>query len=131
MSNYRLLVDDSQLNHISKALDFYARIQMGQISEMVNPYMVPLPSCNYDEITPLITELKTKMFPDLPKNAYYSIKSSQLSDEVRQMVDIYEVIRFQLIADNETELKENDMKPFNWSSEKLLPVIEKVILADK
>lgn len=129
MSDYILEVDEDQLKLISKALDFYARIQTGQISEITNPYMVPLPDADYSNVEKLMCELKTVMFPNLPADAFYSIKSKQIPDEVRQMVDIYEVIRHQLIlnkSDEEKTEKEKLSRPFNWSSEKQLPTIYKL-----
>ena len=51
MSKYTLEVDSEQLKHISKALDFFARIQTGQVSELVNPYMLPLPDADYKEVS--------------------------------------------------------------------------------
>ena len=61
MSKYNLEVDSEQLKHISKALDFFARIQTGQISELVNPYMIPLPDADYKEVDSLLKELKKQM----------------------------------------------------------------------
>ena len=92
MSKYTLEVDSEQLKHISKALDFYARIQTGQVSELVNPYMVQLPDADYKEVDETLKTLKKRMFPELPEGAFYSIKSKHISDQTRQMIDIFEVI---------------------------------------
>lgn len=127
MPDYILELDKDQLKHISRALDFFARIQTGQISELVNPYMVPLPNADYKEVETLLTELKHQMFPDLPEGAFYSIKSKHIPDNVRQMIDIFEVIKQQLMLDNDNiEIDEKDIKPFHWSSEKELPKLIKV-----
>ena len=122
MSNYILEVDEEQLKHISKALDFYARIQTGQVSELVNPYMVALPDSDYKEVENILRDLKKHMFPNLPENAFYSIKSKHIQDPVRQLVDIFEVIRYELLSDEEEDIK----KPFNWSSQKSLPTLKKL-----
>lgn len=124
---YILKLDKEQLQHISKALDFYARIQTGQVSELVNPYMVPLPNADYKDVSETVKTLKKHMFPDLPDGAYYSIRSKHISDAVRQMIDIYEVIRYQFLMESEekSEEKEKQLKPVNWSSEKKLPVLRK------
>lgn len=125
--NYLLEVDEEQLKHISKALDFYARIQMGQVGELVNPYMVPLPNADYTDVEIKVKDLKASMFPDLPENAYFSVKSKQIPDTIRQMVDIFEVIKHQLIIDANTAQEEiENLKPFHWSTEKELPNLRKV-----
>lgn len=127
MSKYTLEVDNEQLKHISKALDFFARIQTGQVSELVNPYMVPLPDADYKEVDVLLKDLKKQMFPELPEGAFYSIKSKYISDQVRQMIDIFEVIRHQLMMDSDNqEVVEKNIKPFHWATDKPLPVVKKV-----
>lgn len=119
MTQYLLELDEDQLQLVSQALDFFARIQTGQISELVNPYMVPLPDADYKEVEALVLSLKQQMFPLLPEKAYYSIRSKHIPDTVRQMIDIYESIRF--------HSGDEKQKPFNWSSEKRLPKIIKKI----
>ena len=127
MSKYTLEVDSEQLKHISKALDFFARIQTGQVSELVNPYMVPLPDADYKEVDVLLKSLKKQMFPELPDGAFYSIKSKYISDQVRQMIDIFEVIRYQMMSESDSpEIIEKNVRPFHWASDKQLPVLKKV-----
>jgi hypothetical protein len=116
MTKYILEIDEDQLKHISKSLDFYARIQMGQVSEFANPYMVPLPNADYIDVETKLKELKEHMFPDLPADAYYSVKSKHISDDIRQMIDIFEVIKYEMITE-----EDDKFKPFHWSSEKDLP----------
>ena len=120
MTKYNLEVDDDQLKHITKALDFFARIHTGQLSELSNPYMVPLPEADYEDVDVLLGALKEIMYPDLPEKAYYSIRSKRISDEIRQIIDIYEVIRYQI------NTKKDKRKPFHWSSEKIPPKISKL-----
>lgn len=119
MSKYNLEVDEDQLKYITKALDFFARIQTGQLSELSNPYMVPLPEADYKDVNILLQGLKGIMYPDLPEKAYYSIRSKFVSDEIRQMIDIYEVIRYHI------DTTEDKRKPVQWSSEKVPPKISK------
>lgn len=127
MSKYTLEVDSEQLKHISKALDFYSRIQTGQLSELVNPYMVSLPEAEYKEVDKILKELKKQMFPNLPDGAFYSIKSKHISDSVRQMIDIFEVIRYNIITNSDNlELSDKVSKPFHWASDKPLPIVEKI-----
>ncbi len=126
MSKYTLEVDSEQLKHISKALDFYARIQTGQVSELVNPYMVQLPDADYKEVDEMLKTLKKRMFPELPEGAFYSIKSKHISDQTRQMIDIFEVIKYQIMSESDSkEVVEKNVKPFHWSVEKPLPVVIK------
>ncbi len=117
MSKYNLEIDEDQLKYISKALDFYARINTGQLSELSNPYMITLPEADYQDIEILLKGLKKIMYPDLPENAFYSIRSKLISDEIRQIIDIYEVIRHGI------DTTENKRKPIQWSSEKEPPKI--------
>ncbi len=119
MNTYTIQVDKDQIELIAKALDFFSRIQLGQISELVNPYMVPLQKADYKLVTEQLTSLKSTMFPELPENAYYSIKSKKVPDNIRQIIDIYESIKYVLS-------EENDKKNlFHWSSEKELPQISR------
>jgi len=127
MDKFSLELDVEQLMLVSKAVDFFARIQTGQISEMINPYMVALPNADYTDIEKKIIDLKHSMFPELPENAHYSIRSKQLSDTVRQMIDIHEVIKFTILPPSTEEDQDNrPRRPFQWSTEKQLPTIKKV-----
>lgn len=132
---YQLTLEKEQLEVISKALDLFARVQMGQVSELTNPYLIPLPDADYANVEEKIIELKKSMFPELPEKSYYSIKSSHVSDTTRQAVDIYEVIKHQIALDEYTQPPEDPDKkptgnvfknPFHWSSEQELPQIKKI-----
>jgi len=132
---YTLTLEKEQLDIISKSLDLYARIQMGQVSQITNPYLIPLPDADYTDVENKLSELKTAMFPELPDKSYYSIKSKKVPDPVRQAVDIFEVISHRLAwdyyippKDDPNKKPEGDMfkNPFHWSSELDLPQIEKV-----
>lgn len=120
---YNLTVDSEQLQHIAKALDFYTRIQLGQLSELTNPYMLPLQDTDYETVKLLIKELKQQMFPELPEDKYHSIRSKKANDDLRQIVDIYETIRYTLAQ--ETKEPNNIPKPYHWSGEKDLPKLIK------
>lgn len=129
---YNLTLDKEQLDVLQKSLDLYARIQMGQLSQLTNPYLIPLPDADYSQVEDTLKELKTKMFPELPENSYYSIKSKKIADPIRQAVDILEVINHRLAWDNFTPTDEYDKpvgeqfkNPFHWSSDMDLPTIEK------
>jgi len=119
MTRYNLELDKKQLELIMKSLDFYSRIQMGQVSELVNPFVLPLPDANYDDVEELIIELKKAMFPNLDTNSYYAIKSNHIPDSTRQMIDIMEVIRYNL---ND----KNGDRPYQWSNELDAPSITKI-----
>lgn len=132
MSNYTLTASEEQFKIINKALDLFARVQMGQLSELTNPFIVPLPDADYSDVASKITELKKSMFPELSENSYYSIKSKKLSDTIRQAVDIFEVIRYKLAFDNLPENSDKPVgvqydKPFHWSVEMPLPQINKTV----
>lgn len=120
--SYILEVDEDQLKHISKALDFYSKIQMGYLAELVNPYMIALPDADYALVDEKIKDLKKSMFPNLPENAYFSIRSKHIPDNIKQMVDIVDVINHQLKIDNNVPQLN---KPFHWSNEKDLPILKK------
>ena len=138
MSKYNLILENEQLQVLTKALDLYARIQMGQVSQLTNPYLIPLPDADYSDVDTKLLELKKAMFPELPEKSYYSIKSKKVADPVRQAVDILEVINHRLAWDNFTPTDEHDKpvgdvfrNPFHWSSELDLPNIEKVGAKDE
>ena len=119
MTRYNLELNEKQIELIMKSLDFYSRIQMGQISELVNPFVLPLPDANYDNVEELISKLKKTMFPNLELDSYYAIKSNHIPDSTRQMIDIMEVIRYNL----------NDKKgtrPYQWSNELDAPSVTKL-----
>ncbi len=129
MSNYQIEANESQLELIMKALDFYSRIQMGQVSELTNPYSIPLSEADYSEVETKLIELKKSMFPSLEAKTFYSIKSKNLPDNIRQSVDILDVIRHRLAWDKTTEEKPSGLqydKPMNWSNEIELIKIKKV-----
>jgi hypothetical protein len=133
VSKYTLTLETEQLQVLVKSLDLYARIQMGQVSQLTNPYLIPLPDADYTDVEDKLLELKKAMFPELPEKSYYSIKSKKVADPVRQAVDMLEVINHRLAWDNFTPTDEHDKpvgevykNPFHWSSEIDLPHIEKV-----
>ncbi len=129
---YNLLVDEHQLQIIMKALDMYARIQMGQVHELSNPFTFPAAVADYSELDKKLNEVKQIMFPELENSSYYAIHSKKIPDEPRQAVDLIEVIRHQIAWDN---LSEEDREkgthpigvqydnPFHWSSEQELAEI--------
>ena len=140
MSKYTITLEKQQLDIITKALDFYARIQLGQVSQLTNPYLIPLPDADYSDVDNKLIELKKIMFPELPEKSYYSIKSKKIADPVRQAVDIMEVISHKLAWDYYVPPKDEPQKkpegeifknPFHWSSDLELPTIEKVGVNDE
>ena len=126
---YQLEASEAQLKLIIKALDFYSRVQMGQVSELTNPFSLPLENADYTDVDKKVSDLKQSMFPDLDSNSYYAIKSKKLPDSVRQSVDIMEVLRHRLSWDNTTEESPTGIqyqKPFQWSNELPLVSIKKI-----
>lgn len=119
MNKFKIELDEEQLTIIQKSLDFYSRINLGQLTELTNPYMVSLPDANYNNIEDLLMNLKTQMFPTLPEKSYFSIRSKQISEPIRQAVDIFETINYVLNPEKN--------KPFHWSTEKDLPNIDILI----
>jgi len=135
MNKYQLELEKEHLEIIKKSLDLYARLQMGQLSQLTNPYLIPLQDAEYKDVEELLKELKKSMFPELPEKSFYSLKSKKISDPVRQAVDIFEVINHRLAWDNfEPPVDNPDKKPegtmyknpFHWSSELNLPDIKKM-----
>jgi hypothetical protein len=129
MNNYIININVAQLELIMKALDFYSRIQMGQLSELANPYIIQLPESDYAEIDKQLLKLKKIMFPELDDKTFYSIKTKKIPDTIRQTVDILDVIRYRLAWDTNTEETPTGMKynkPIHWSNEHELITIKKV-----
>jgi len=124
MSKYILEASDKQLEILVKALDFYSRIQMGQVSELTNPYVIPLPDADYSDVETKVFDLKKTMFPDLDSKSYYSLNSKRLPDTVRQAVDLMETINYKI---SEPVEGIQSTKPFHWSSEMDLPKIKKKV----
>ena len=124
MAQYNLEASDKQLELIVRALDFYSRVQMGQVSELTNPYAIPLPDADYSDVETKVSDLKKTMFPDLDEKSYYSLKSKKLPDTVRQAVDLMETINYEM-TDQVEGIKSN--KPFHWSSEMDLVKIKKKV----
>lgn len=118
MSQYSIELDIEQLELIKKSLDFFARMNLGQLSELSNPYMITLPDAEYSDISEQLQNLKNTMFPNLPEKSYYSIKSKMISDDIRQVVDIFETINYAVSPEKN--------KPWHWSTEKNLPIIKKL-----
>ena len=128
MNNYTIEANEAQLELIMKALDFYSRIQMGQISELTNPYMIQLPNADITDVDEQLLKLKKSMFPELDARSFYSIKTKKIPDTIRQTVDILDVIRHRIAWDNTTEEKPSGMKynkPIQWSNEHNLIKIKK------
>lgn len=129
MNNYSIEANTAQLELIMKALDFYSRIQMGQISELTNPYIIQLPDADYSDVDEQLIKLKKSMFPELDAKTFYSIKTKKIPDTIRQTVDILDVIRHRIAWDDSKEEKPTGMKynkPIHWSNEYNLIKIEKV-----
>jgi len=129
MSQYTLEASEAQFNLIVKALDFYSRIHMGQVSELTNPFSLPLPDADYSDVDTKVIELKKSMFPELEDREFYSIRAKKLPDDVRQAVDMLETIRYRISWDTTTEEEPQGIqykKPFHFSSEMDLAKIKKV-----
>ena len=126
MSNYTIEANDVQLELMMKALDFYSRIQMGQLSELTNPYIIQLPDADYSDVDEQLLKLKKSMFPELDDRTFYSIKTKKIPDTIRQTVDILDVIRYKLAWDKTLEEAPKGMKydkPPHWSNEQDLITI--------
>ena len=129
MNNYQIEATEAQLELIMKALDFYSRIQMGQVSELTNPFAIQLPDADYSQVDEQLLKLKKSMFPALDAKTFYSIKTKKIPDSIRQLVDILDVIRHKLAWDKLIEEEPKGMqyaKPIHWSYEIDLIKIKKV-----
>jgi len=128
MDNYTIEANTAQLELMMKALDFYSRIQMGQLSELTNPYIIQLPDADYSDVDEQLLKLKKSMFPELDDRTFYSIKTKKIPDTIRQTVDILDVIRHQIAWDTSKEESPTGMKydkPIRWSNEHNLITIKK------
>lgn len=129
MNKYTVELNSEQLELVMKALDFYSRIQMGQVSELTNPFVIQLPNADYSNVDDQLLSLKKSMFPELDAKTFYSIKTKKIPDTIRQTVDILDVMRHKLAWDNTTEEKPTGIKynkPIHWSNEHDLIKITKV-----
>jgi len=122
---YQLEATKDQFELILKSLDFYSRIQMGQVSELANPSIIPLPSADYAELEEKINIIKKAMFPELEEHEYFSVQSKKIPDTIKQTIDMIEVIKYQfklaMPPTATTELDINKLKkPYHWSSEQEL-----------
>lgn len=117
MAEYSVSVSKEQLALIAKALDFYTRIQLGQVSEITNPFVINLPDADYKNVETILKELKKAMFPNLEYKEYYSVKSKLISESVRQSIDIYEAI--------DIAIHDKDKTPIQLSNESTQIKIQK------
>lgn len=105
--DYKLILELSpeQASVIRNALDSYSRMLMGQLDYALDPirwqnYELAekgiAPKADwYEEVVPLLTELKQKLF-GLPSNSNYGIFNTQISEDARVSWDIHQVIRNKL-----------------------------------
>lgn len=78
---------------ILKALDLFSRLSCGQLDEL--QYFLPLNESapSYDDFRKTITRLKKDLFPQLERDASYSIMSSEAKGFPQIAFEILEVLR--------------------------------------
>jgi len=101
-TRYRLTgITETHLRAIMKALDFTARVGMGQFRELFDlvdsTFKVRGPS--RDEAEKLLFRARSIMMPDVPAGGYLGIRSQELPDHHRIGFDVHQVIRHRLAWD--------------------------------
>ena len=83
---YRIEITEEQAKTIMTALEVFFRLDMGQFEELrwFNQSKEPI-----DEL--LIREIKSSLFPELPKNGYRAVTS--ISDRGKRACEIFQVLR--------------------------------------
>ncbi len=104
-------LSDDELRSIMSVCDIIGRVMMGQVIEILELSGMRFNLNPVDR--PHLYNLKNLMFPELPNNGYYSVHSTEISDKVRQLFDIYQVIRHYLSWRDE----DNTPETRNWHSQ--------------
>ena len=104
MKQYALTANENQLRVLINALDFYSRIGMGQLEELVH-------TAKFNNVFPkegsidveLVAERIVKALKPLlgfPADGHFSITNKNVIDDYRIAWDIQKVVRHQLWLDN-------------------------------
>lgn len=124
---YILKITEDQAKIISKALDLYSRIFMGQFKEILDFQFGWKMELEDHEWCRKALQTVKRVATGLENNAYYGIFSEKISNKARAAYDIHQVIRNKLAWDNNPNggITVNFDKPINTSAMPL-PDIKKV-----
>lgn len=138
MSVYVLSLTTEQAELVHRGLEFYARIGIGQLEEVLHhPAVVAqrqsLPARSPENARELVTQLKDELF-NLPRDAGQSIYSEEVPDATRVVWDIRNVIRHKLASDQGDYEPTRDFSPLTSvafdtprpAGSQALPVMENV-----
>ena len=129
---YNLKINKKQLKVISKALDIYSRIGIGQVDEILwHPSVAKKMWVKNNNLTEnkINHKLVRKMLDDIKKivwnydpNTYGGISMAEEDDKVAY--DLYQVIRHKLAWEEKPEggITVNFHEPMKWSKEELAKI---------
>jgi len=106
MKMYKMVVNETQLKCIKKALESYSRLGIGQLENVLfdlgfNQYenfSGKMQELHSDEVEEAIKTIKHKIF-EMAFNASYGIHSSKVHEDFKICWEIFEVIRNRLAWD--------------------------------
>lgn len=111
---WSLEINHEQALVLKNALDFYSRIQMGQLEEVYHVAVMALnkyKSVSREDMDRAVRQLKKVLFPELMENSSHGIHSEKINDLARVAWDLQQVIRNRLAFD--LHPPENDQLPWN------------------
>ncbi|RLD41333.1 MAG: hypothetical protein DRI86_13575 [Bacteroidetes bacterium] len=96
---YSISVSREQLSIIMDTLENMSRFNTGQVSEIFKDVLWNSDRISHDDIDELTKVVKSKVFPDLQPNAYFSVgirENDKLSELKQKQYEIYRELRHQL-----------------------------------
>ncbi len=109
-AKYTLTLTRSQAQSIARACETVARLQCGQIQELL--YVVDMMKpIDRDLAYAQLDNVKATLFPELARNASYGVGNRQCGAEHDLLWDVYQVIRFKLAWD---DIAEGKRKAADW-----------------
>jgi hypothetical protein len=84
-----------QAEYLSRILEISARIGIGQFKDMVD-LLTSLGEMSWDEKIQIEDYIKSKIFPELQRNAYFGIRNINVKEECKIAWDCYQILRREL-----------------------------------
>lgn len=81
---------------MQRALELYARIGMGQLSDLEQHHAFMTRDYDYRKVRDLFDSIKSEVFTDLYRGQYYGIRHEGTHESSKEAYDIYQVIRHKL-----------------------------------
>ena len=107
--SWNLKLNDKQASVVSRALDIYSRLLMGQIDNVLHEF----PNLSYDERRHLHKIVRQYVFSELDESAYYGICSEQTDEKAKVAWDVQQVIRQALSWDSLGKDPKKDRRDWN------------------